>query len=502
MQLNREALRVIANFPDDLKIPEPRKYPERIIQFGEGNFLRAFVDWMIHQMNQQGLFNGSVVVVQPIPGGLIPVINRQDGLYTLFLRGVQKGRVVEKKQIVSSISRGIDPYEHWDEYLRCAENPDMRFVVSNTTEAGISYLPEDFNPIKTPVSFPGKLTAFLYRRFEYFGGDPARGMVIIPCELIDRNGDTLKGIVLRLAAEWNLGEEFASWIRNHNYFCNTLVDRIVTGYPRDEIEDIKKYTGYDDELVNTGEIFHLWVIEGDSRLREELPLDQAGLNVLWVDDITPYRDRKVHILNGSHTMTVPVAFLCGLNMVREAVEDGLVGKFMIRGIFDEIIPTLRLPEKEKVEFANNVLERFKNPFIKHNLIDIALNSTSKFKTRCLPTMLEYLRLKNDLPPMLTFSLAALIAFYHSNRFEGKLLLGERIEGPYKINDALDVLEFFRTAWSTGDIGKVSGVVLGNTKLWGRDLNEIPGMTAAVAVNLAKIMESGMPRALKAVLEES
>lgn len=504
MQLNKSLLSGNYEFPDDLEVPRFQELPERVLQFGEGNFLRAFADWMINQLNQRGLFNGKVVAVQPIPQGQVPMINHQDGLYTLFLRGIQYGRVMEKKQVISSISRGINPYDDWEGFLACAENPHMRFIVSNTTEAGISYLKEEYVEGRPVTSYPAKVTAFLYRRFRHFKGATNKGILIIPCELIDRNGDNLRSIVLRLAGEWGLPWDFVNWVNEHNVFFNTLVDRIVTGYPRAEIEEITSYLGYEDQLVDAGEIFHLWVIEGDKRYSEELPFHRAGLNVIWVDDVTPYRDRKVRILNGAHTMTVPVAYLCGLDTVKEAVEDSVVGQFMNRGIFDEIIPTINLPMDEKRAFANDVLERFGNPFIKHYLIDIALNSTSKFKTRCLPTLLEYAEAKKELPPMMTFSLAALIAFYRGSHIQDSSLVANRTKGDYRVTDNIKTLEFFLSAWAavdsqaSGALQEVVGKVLGS-HLWEMDLNEVPGLGDAVCGYLEDIVNLGMAGALKRVL---
>ncbi|GAW94115.1 tagaturonate reductase [Calderihabitans maritimus] len=502
MQLSRKLIDTGFSFPADVEVQPVKDLPERVIQFGEGNFLRAFVDWMFHRLNKEGLFNGKVVVVQPIPRGLVSVLNEQDGLYTLFLRGIQNGWLVQEKEVISVISRGINPYEQWEEYLKCAENPEIRYVISNTTEAGIAYVPGE-NMDNCPSSFPGKLTAYLYRRYQHFQGDPEKGMVIIPCELIDRNGDNLKRIVLKISEEWKLPEGFNTWVKKHNYFLNTLVDRIVTGYPRDA-EQIWQELGYQDKLLNTGEIFHLWVIEGDKRFSEELPFHKVGLNVLWVDDMTPYRTRKVRILNGAHTMTVPVAFLYGKDTVKDSVEDPLLGKFIRKGIFEEIVPTLDFPEEEIKEFARAVVERFQNPFIKHFLIDIALNSISKFKTRVLPSLLSYVREKNSIPKCMGLSLAALMAFYRG-RVEDGMLVGKRKGEEYRFRDDLDVLEFFVTRWQqyecSGDVRSLVVDVLGSERLWGQELNQVPGLADAVSENLKNIMEHGMGYALRQVIED-
>lgn len=479
--------------------------PEKVLQFGEGNFLRGFVDWMIHKLNEQNLFNGRVAVVQPIAQGLTPMLNEQDGLYTLLLRGIQNGQIVEEKDIISSISRGINPYEDFAAYLGLAGNPELRFVISNTTEAGIAYSAEDRYDDAPPATFPGKLTVLLHKRFTAFNGAADKGLVIIPCELIDRNGDNLKKIVLRLAEEWNLGSDFAGWINNHNFFLNTLVDRIVTGYPRDEIAALTEKLGYEDKLLNTAEIFHLWVIEGDKRFAEELPFHKVGLDVIWTDDMAPYRTRKVRILNGAHTMTVLAAYLYGLDTVKECMDDELIRTFMEKGIYNEVIPTLDLPESELKAFAAAVTERFANPFIRHYLLSISLNSTSKFKTRVLPSILEYVNRKGELPKVLSFSLAALLAFYRGTELKDNTLTGKRPAGnEYQISDDLPVLQLFASLWSKYDgsreaAGALVEEVLSHTEMWGQNLNEVAGFTALVSDYLHSILTNGAAAALKDVI---
>lgn len=497
VKLNKELLKSDFKFPKDLMVqPFPDDLPERVIQFGEGNFLRAFVDWMFHQMNKQNLFNGRVVVVQPIAQGLVDRLNEQDGLYTLILRGLKDGKPTELKEIISSISRGINPYTQWDEYLKCAENPDIEFVISNTTEAGISYDKNDSLNKKPPISYPGKLTAYLYHRFNHFKGDPTKGMVIIPCELIDRNGDNLKKIILQLSDDWSLPEEFKKWIKDNNIFLNTLVDRVVTGYPKDEIEDILNYLGYEDGLVDTGELFHLWVIEGPKELSERLPFTKAGLNVLWTDDMAPYRTRKVRILNGAHTSSVPAAFLYGLETVGEMMDHEVLGKFARQVIYDEIIPSINLDKNMLTEFADSVVERFQNPYIKHYLISILLNSSSKFKTRVLPSIIEYQQLYSKLPEKLTFSLAALISVYKDGKVEGSEMKARRDKGEFIMKDDLWALEFFEKTWSEFDgskeaAKKVAETVLANSKMWEQDLNNIDGLTDKVADYLYQITNDGI-----------
>ncbi|MCB2290582.1 tagaturonate reductase [Clostridium sp. CS001] len=473
---------------------EYKQYPEKVLQFGEGNFLRAFVDWQIDEMNKKAGFNGSVVVVQPIEFGLVDKLNEQDGLYTLYLQGINEGKAIEEHSVINSISRGINPYTNHEEYLKIAENPELRFVFSNTTEAGILYDENDKLEDKPQKSFPGKFTALLYHRFKAFSGQKDKGLVIIPCELIDRNGDKLKEVVLKFAKAWNLEESFVSWINEANTFCSTLVDRIVPGYPRDTIKEITDELGYVDNLVNVGEHFHLFIIEGPKWIEDEFPVSKAGLNVKFVEDMSPYRTRKVRILNGSHTSFVPVAYLYGLETVAQSVEHEVIGKFIKNTIYEEIIPTLDLPEEELKYYAEVVLERFMNPFVKHYLMSISLNSMSKFETRDLPSLLEYVKTKGELPKRLVFSLAALIEFYK----------GKRGEETINLSDDADVLELYKTAWDNCDgsevnLREVVTSVLAYQKLWKMDLNEVKGLTQAVTDYLINIEKLGIQEALKEVL---
>ena len=482
MKLNKESYK------------EFKTYPEKIIQFGEGNFLRGFVDWQIDKMNEEANFNGSVVVVQPQEGGLIDMLNEQDGLYTLYLQGIQNGEAVKNHKIINSISRGISPYRDYEGYLKLGENPEIRFIVSNTTEAGIAFDKDDKLNEGCQKSYPGKLTALLYHRFKTFNGDTDKGVIIIPCELIDRNGEKLKEIVLEYAELWNLGQDFINWINNDNIFCCSLVDRIVPGYPRDTIEEVRAELGYDDNLVDVGEIFHLWVIEGPEYIKDELPIEKAGLNVKVVDDMTPYRTRKVRILNGPHTAMVPVSYLYGLETVGESMNHEVIGKFVNEVIYDEIIPTLDLPHEELVEFADAIIERFKNPYVKHYLISIALNSISKYKTRDLPTLTEYLKRKGKLPKKLVFSLAALIEFYK----------GKRGNEDIKLEDDENILGLFKGLWSQcdgsdKDLKNIVLAILGYEKNWGRNLNEISNLTDEVTKYLILIEKLGMKEAIKEVL---
>jgi tagaturonate reductase len=483
--------------------------PERVLQFGEGNFLRAFVDWMLQRMNGQGLFRGRAVLVQPIARGQADVINAQDGLYTVLLRGLEAGQRVETRELVSSVSRCIDPYRDFEAFLRCAQNPDLRFVVSNTTEAGICTDPADRLDARPATSFPGKLTQLLEARCRHFGGDPARGLIILPCELIERNGDGLLRAVLETARVWNLSPAFVRWVHEACLFTNTLVDRIVTGYPRDEAAAQNEALGYEDALLVAGEAFHCWVIEAPSSLEDELPLAAAGLNVIQTRDLTPYRERKVRILNGAHTMMALAGFLAGKDTVGSCMDDPLVRAYVDRAVAREIIPTIAFPAAELTTFAATVAERFRNPFIRHHLGSIALNSVSKFKARLLPTLLDHARLRGGLPPHVTFALAALAAFYRGHELQDGALIGRREGVAYGIQDDPQVLAFFLAAWRSCPAGAETPErclalvrrLLAREDFWGQDLNRtLPGLDATVAVFLHDIVARGAAATMQRLVD--
>jgi len=465
-------------------------YTERILQFGEGNFLRAFANWMIHEMNKKANFDAGVVVVQPIDQGLIKMLNDQDCLYTLYLNGIKNGEVISEHEVIDCIQGGINPYENYADYLANAENPDLRFVISNTTEAGISYNAKDKLEDAPQKSFPGKLTALLYKRFQTFKGASDKGLIVIPCELIDRNGDNLKRIILQYATDWNLGSAFVEWINEDNIFCNTLVDRIVPGYPKDKMDAITEELGYKDNLVVEGEQFHLWVIEGPESVKEEFPSEACGLNVVFTDNMEPYRTRKVRILNGAHTTLVPVGYLYGIDSVRESLEDEVVGEFLKDALFNNICPTLDLPEEELSQFSANVLDRFRNPYLQHELMSISLNSISKYKTRVLPSVLEFIKRKNELPSNLLFSLASLIAFYK----------GDRDGTAIALKDDQIVLDFFNNVWKNNNFVEVTEQVLSNTSFWGTDLTQFDGFQEEVTTYLEDILNNGMKETLEAFVK--
>ena len=463
--------------------------PERVLQFGEGGFLRAFVDYFIDVMNEKAGFNSKVVLCQPIAPGLTDMINEQEGLYTLYLRGFQDGQKVNKKRVISCVSRCINPYVDFEALLACAENPDLRFITCNTTEAGIAYDPVCQLNDAPASSYPGKLTQFLYRRFQTFGSEKGKGFIILACELIDDNGKELEKCVLKYAQQWNLGEDFENWIKEENIFCSTLVDRIVTGYPRAEAEALCEENGYIDNLIDTGEIFGFWVIEGPQSIKDEFPCDKAELPILITDNHKPYKQRKVRILNGAHTSFVLSAYLAGQDIVRDCMEDEVINGFMNKTIYDEIIPTLTLPEEELKDFAFSVTERFKNPFIDHALLSISLNSTSKWKARVMPSLKGYVEKTGTLPACITASFAFYMAFYKGLRLEEDGLIASRGTNEYTVKDDKDILEFY-DAHKNDSIEDYVHAVCSNQNFWGEDLGAIPGFENAVASYLKAIEEKG------------
>ena len=467
-------------------------YPERIIQFGEGNFLRAFVDWQIDLLNEHTDLDAGVVIVRPIQSDFPPSLSTQDGLYTTIIRGLnEKGEAVSDARLIRSVNREISVYSEYDAFLKLAHNPDMRFVFSNTTEAGISYHAEDKFDDAPAVSYPAKLTRLLFERYQYFNGAKDKGWIIIPCELIDYNGDALHELVLRYAQEWALPEAFITWLDEANAFCSTLVDRIVTGYPRDEVAALEAELGYHDAFLDTAEHFYLFVIQGPKTLASELRLDKFPLNVLIVDDIKPYKERKVAILNGAHTALVPVAFQAGLDTVGESMNDEAIRAFVEKAIYQEIIPVLDLPKDELESFASAVTGRFQNPYIKHQLLSISLNGMTKFRTRILPQLLAGQKATGHLPARLTFALAALIAFYRGERN------GER----YPVQDDAHWLERYQQLWtqhhdkqiSTSELVKA---VLSVSDHWEQDLSNVNGLVEQVTLDLDAILLKGMREAVK------
>ena len=471
-----------------------KERPVRVVQFGEGNFLRGFVDYMIDIANEQGKFDGDIVLIKPIEFGNLDMFHKQDCQYTVSLRGNVNGEGKILNRIVTSVADAVDTYNDYDKYMGLAEIETLRFVVSNTTEAGIVFDDTDKFDAKPAKSFPGKLTQFLYRRFETFGGDMDKGLVMLPVELIDDNGIMLKKCVMQLIELWGLSDEFKNWVDGACVFTSTLVDRIITGYPRATEQEEWEKLGYEDHIMVTGEPFALWVIESSKDISGELPLPDAGLPVIFTDNQKPYKQRKVRILNGAHTSFVLASWLCGNDIVRESMQDDDIRSFMEQTIYDEVIPTLTLPEEELKAFAGEVVNRFNNPYVDHALLAISLNSVSKWRARCLPSLLGYVEKKGALPVHLTFSLAALIAFYNGTEIRDKALIGHRDGEEYKIMDDQAVLEFFRDN-SDKSASELVSAFLGREDFHGQDLNKVAGLTDAVTAYLDDIRANGMRAAL-------
>jgi tagaturonate reductase len=478
------------------KIPRP----VTVLQYGEGNFLRAFADYMIDIANEKNLFNGNIYIIKPIPLGSLEPLLAQDCVYTVLLRGQRGGETYTEKRIITSVSEAADPYTEYEACAALAKSPELRFVISNTTESGIAFSPTDKITDNPPDSFPAKLTKFLYERFLHFNGDETKGLIMLPVELIDKNGETLKECCLKLSELWKLPGEFAQWLSKANIFCNTLVDRIVTGYPAAEALALERELGYTDKAMVTGEPFALWVIQHESpeKIAAEFPLDKAGLPVIFTDNLKPYRERKVRILNGAHTASVPAAYLCGLDTVGAMIKDATLRRFLDAVVYDELAPMVPLPEDEVKEFAASVMERFENPFIQHNLLSIALNSVSKFKARILPSIIETQSESDSPPPLLCFSLAALIAFYGGKKDGGKLT-GIRNGIPYEIVDDASVLDFFAVN-ANKPAEELVPVFLRREDFWGSDLTRIPGVTSSVGSSLQSIRDLGMRAAVENLLK--
>ena len=470
--------------------PQAKTYTEKIIQFGEGNFLRAFIEWIIWKTNQKTDFDASVVIVQPIERGMVDMLNEQDCLYHLNLQGLDKGQSVDSVDMIDVVSRGLNPYREFKEYLKLAEQPQMRFVISNTTEAGIAFDPNCKLDDKPALSYPGKLTQLLYHRYEYFKGDMTKGFIIFPCELIFENGKHLKECIRQYIDLWNLGEGFSNWFENACGVYSTLVDRIVPGYPRDTAAQLCERVGYQDNMLDKAEIFHLWVIEAPKEIAAEFPADKAGLNVLFVPSEAPYHERKVTLLNGPHTVLSPVGYLSGLNTVKECCEDPLIGKFVHKVMYEELLPTLNLPENELLQFAGDVMDRFRNPFVKHFVTSIMLNSFPKFRTRDLPGIKTYLERKGELPAGLVLGLAAICTYYKG---------GKRGEDEIVPNDDPKIVQLLKDLWATEDVKQVAEGVLGAEFIWDEDLNAIPGLTRLLTKALALIQMEGMRAAVQCIV---
>lgn len=475
--------------------------PVKVLQFGEGNFLRAFVDYWFDCSNESTGWNGKVAIVQPIAQGLSGIVNEQEGLYTLYLRGSENGQTVDRKRVISAVDACYNAYDpaDWEKVKAIAASPDLEYVASNTTEAGITYDPESTFDQIPPHSFPAKLTVLLHERYKAGLG----GLVILSCELIDDNGKELQKCCNRHAEDWGLGEDFVKWLNEECLFCSTLVDRIVPGRIRDEAEvrKLNEENGYVDKLLDVGEVFGVWYIEGPEWLEEKLPFKKAGLNVHVVPEVAPYKKRKVRILNGAHTGFVLGAYLAGQDIVRDCMHNETIHSFMNKLLYDEVIPCLPLDKQDCMDFAAAVTDRFNNPFVDHLLMSISLNSTSKWKARNMPSFLEYIEKYGKLPQALTMSLAAYIAFYSSGivRREEDALVCVRPKGnEYRVQDVDWALDFF---WDHRDADDTVLVhdVLSNLQMWDQDLTLIPGLEKTVLKDLTLIRTEGAEAAYASVL---
>lgn len=475
--------------------------PEKVLQFGEGNFLRAFVDYWFDMSNEKVGWNGKCCLVQPIAPGLAKLINAQEGLYTLYLRGRQNGEKVDAKRVISSVSRCLNPYEKedYDAMMQVAVSDELEYIVSNTTEAGIVYDPACQQADCPPSSFPAKLTQVLYAR--YNAKKP--GVIVLSCELIDNNGKELLKCVNQYIDQWGLDDGFKKWVNEDCTFCSTLVDRIVPGRIRDaaEVARLEEVNGYHDELIDVGEIFGVWNIEGPAWLEDKLPFKAAGLNCPVVPDVTPYKKRKVRILNGAHTGFVLGAYLAGFDIVRDCMHDDVIRGFMNKMLLEEVVPILPLDQEDCKQFAAAVEDRFNNPFVNHELMSISLNSTAKWRARNMPSLLEYVEKNGTLPTCLSLGLAAYIAFY-SNDIQGltdKGLVCKRAKGnEYTVSDDRWVLEFYNDH-KDDDIPTLVHAVMTNEQMWGQDLTAVPGLEQRTVENLTKIRTEGAKAAFAACL---
>lgn len=460
----------------EIKNKQLRK--EKVLCFGEGNFLRAFTAVVVQKLNDNAGFDGNVVMLQGVEKGMCDVINAQKGLYTVIERGAENGKAVERFSVIDSVSRCVNPYEDYCSFLAIAENPDLEFVVSNTTEFGICYDESEKACRNMYRNFPAKFTDFLFRRYKHFSGDISKGLVVLPCELIEHNGKKLKEYILRYAKEWKCEQSFVDWIESAVVFADTLVDRIVSGYPKAEAEQLCEKMGYTDNLPDVCEPFFLWVIETSDKRIKNIPFDKCGLDIIVTDDLQPYRTRKVRILNGAHTMSVLAGHLCGFETVEQLVKDKTFAKYFRAGIFGEIIPSFTGDNLEK--YADEVIGRFFNPFLNHKLLSIALNSVSKFKARVLPSIKDYAEKFGKAPNVLSFSLAALYAFYKT--------AGDKVS---------DELSYLNEIAATDNIS----AFMKNKNLWGEDLTGIAGFQKAVVAHDKAITEKGVKKALEELVND-
>lgn len=511
MQLLTKKLLNTYDPPINVTIPNTDFYnlPVKILQFGEGRFIRAFINYFIEIANHNNLFNGRNIVIQPRKADMVEIINGQDGLFTVCSRGLQRGQPKEEFLIISSIKRAIAAKTEWNTVLKLAEIPSIQIITSNTTETGLIYDPSDSIEKNPPDSYPGKLTSLLFHRFQFFEGDKSRGLMILPLELIENNGEILKEAVLKHAKSWNLGEKFILWLEKANQFYKSIVDRIVTGTPKpEELVQFQEKLGYDDKLLNIAELYHSWIIEADEKLQTTIPFNEAGLNVQFVSDIKEYFLRKVRILNGAHTSMVPIAFLSGKTLVKESIEDQLIRIYLDTILTNEIIPFINLSNEELLQYKNTIIERFQNPFLEHKLLTISLYSISKMRVRVLPSIIAFFNYFNKPPPLLPFAFAAFLVFMWIKEKEDNDWFGYRDSEKYQYNDEPESLEIFFNAWKSTDISKKEDVnkmvtsICQNSKLWSIDLTKLPQFVPIIVDHVQNILTYGIYSALQQLLQQN
>ncbi len=509
LQLNQSLIKEKKyNQAENLQVPseEQLNFPEKVLQFGSGALLRGFTDFFIDQAHRKNLFDGRVVIVNSTRSGRGAAFNDQDGLFTLRVEGFAKGETVKEYMVNGAISRAISAADEWDEVLKCAKNPELSVITSNTTEVGITLKEDDDLQASPPASFPGKLTAFLYQRYEALGGTNESGLVILPTELILDNGSKLKEIVLTLAEKNNLGTDFTQWLKKANIFCNTLVDRIVPGTPDEKKQQaIFEELGFTDDLLTVSEVYRLFAIEGNQQLLyEKAPFLKVDESIIISEDITPYRERKLRILNGGHTISVAAGYLCGLATVYDCMQDEVMKKFISQVIHDEIVPSLDIDQQMAKEFANDVLDRFRNPFLNHQLLSITLQYTSKMSMRNGATFVRYYQKYDKVPELMCAGFAAYLLFARPQKVSEGKYYGIYEGKEYLIND--DKAEYLMKLWASvnTDNGEEMGVLVKNLlsdeELWGSSLPEIDGLTAKIAQYLNQYIQSGVKSTLAKVLE--
>jgi len=464
--------------------------PEKVLQFGTGVLLRGLPDYFIDKANRNGVFNGRVVVVKSTGSGPSDEFAQQDNLYTMYLKGVENGVEVNEEVICSAISRVVSAANEWPTILEVAKSTDLQLILSNTTEVGIQLVKEDIF-VHPPASFPGKLLAVLYERYQAFEGSEESGLIIIPTELIVDNGKKLKAIVLELAEFNKLEPAFISWLQNSNSFCNSLVDRIVPGKPNKALAvELEAERGYTDELHIMSETYSLWAIEGDEKAAEKLTFSKVDKGVVITPDIELFRELKLRLLNGSHTLSCAVAFLSGFNTVKEAMDDESFVSFIRQLAFKEIIPAIpyNIDYQIAADFANSVLDRFSNPNIRHEWISISAQYSAKIKMRVIPILLNYYKVHHSVPANMALGFAAYLRFMKVEQKEDGTYHGSINDREYTVTDSQSA--YFCMIWKSSDVNSIVEAVFKNKELWDADLTELPGFTAAVINKLSKIIKDG------------